>query len=119
MKPILPAVAAIALAACARTGTGPAVRADITARMVSVQAPLAACYKKALQSNRKLAGLIVLDFRAKPGTGEFTDLQLSRDELNDASVRQCVLDQVGALKLEAPQKTAIQVSYPIRFAPEN
>ncbi len=111
---------ALALAgACAKTGTGPAVRADITARMSSLQQPLTVCYKNLLSVNRKLRGTIVLDFRAKPGTGEFTDVRVSRDDVGDPSLQKCVLDQVATLKLETPQKTAVQVSYPISFAPEN
>lgn len=110
---------ALALAACAKTGTGPAVRADITARMQSVQAPIAACYKKALIANRKLKGTVILDFKTKPGTGEFTGITVTRDEIGDAGLQQCVVAQVGGLKLATPQKTAVQVSYPIHFAPEN
>ncbi|MCE9577346.1 MAG: AgmX/PglI C-terminal domain-containing protein [Deltaproteobacteria bacterium] len=117
---ILVAILATGLAgACAKTGTGPAVRADITARMTSIQQPLAACYKNVLSVNRKLKGMIVLDFRAKPGTGEFTDVRVSRDDVGDPGLQKCVLDRVGGLKLETPQKTAVQVSYPISFAPEN
>jgi hypothetical protein len=111
------ALTALTLAGCSRYGTGAAVRADVTARMQSVQAPIAACYAEALQRDRKLRGMMIVQFRAAPDTGQFDQLVIGRDEVGDAAVRQCVLAQVGGLKLATPQRTAIALSYPLRFAP--
>ncbi len=115
------AAAAVALAtgACKHAGTGPEVRADITARMQSIQEPLATCYAKALEANRKLRGVVVVDFTVKADTGEFTQLRVSRDEIGDPTVTQCVLEKMGTLKLATPQKTAVAASYPVDFAPAN
>ena len=110
-------VLALALAACSRTGTGAAVRTDITARMTSVQGPIQQCYATVLKSNRKARGMLVVNFRAAPDSGQFDQLSIGRDEPNDPALRQCVLDEVGKLKLETPQKTAVQIAYPINFQP--
>jgi hypothetical protein len=108
---------AAALAACSRTGTGAGVRTDITARMQSVQAPIAACYAETLQRNRKARGMMVVLFRAAPDSGQFADLTVARDEPGDPALRACVLAEVAKLKLATPQRTAIDVSYPINFQP--
>ena len=101
--------------AVARSGGD--TRADITARMTSAQQPIAACYHAGLKTNRKLTGTMVLAFAAAPDTGQFTDIQVTRDELGDPGVRQCVIDTVGKLKLAKPQATRLSISYPIHFAP--
>lgn len=111
---------ALALAgACSRTGTGGAVRTDITARMQTIQSPIQMCYAVALERNRKLRGMMVLSFRAAPNTGQFDQITVTRDEIADEQVKKCVLDEVGKLKLATPQKTAVTVSYPIDFQPSN
>jgi hypothetical protein len=111
------ALAAAATAACSRTGTGTGVRTDITARMQSAQAPIQQCYADALQRNRKLRGMMVVMFRAASGSGQFGDLTVARDEPGDLPLRQCVLGEIGKLKLATPQRTSIDVSYPINFQP--
>jgi hypothetical protein len=109
----------LALVGCSRTGTGGAVRTDINARMQSIPQPVQMCYAVALERNRKLKGMMVLSFRAAPSTGQFDQITVTRDEIGDAQVKQCVIDEVGKLKLATPQKTAVTVSYPIDFAPTN
>jgi hypothetical protein len=109
--------AAICAAGCGGTGLGADTRTDITARMTSAQPPIAACYHAGLKANRKLAGTMVLAFAAAPDTGQFQDVQVTRDELGDPGVRQCVIAEVGKLKLAKPQATRLSISYPIHFAP--
>lgn len=109
----------LGLAGCGGTGLGAETRADITARMTSAQEPLQACYQAALKSNRRLAGMMVLSFVAAPETGQFQEILVTRDELRDPAVRQCVVNEVGKLKLEKPQASRVAVSYPIHFAPSN
>jgi hypothetical protein len=113
------ATAGVGATACSRTGTGGAVRTDIAARMQTIAAPVQMCYAVALERNRKLRGMFVLSFRAAPGTGQFDNIVVTRDELGDPQVRTCVVDAVGKLTLESPQKTAVTVSYPINFQPSN
>ena len=108
---------ALCAAGCGGTGLGADTRADITARMTSAQPPLAACYHAGLKSNRKLTGTMVVAFAAAPDTGQFTDIQVTRDELGDPGIRQCVIDELGKLKLAKPQATRLSISYPIHFAP--
>jgi hypothetical protein len=117
-RALLAASAAI-VAGCGGTGMGADTRADITARMTSAQQPLASCYQAALKTNRKLQGMLVLAFVAAPDTGQFQEIIVTHDELNDPGVRRCVLDEVGKLKLERPQAARVSISYPIRFAPSN
>ena len=108
----------LALAAgCGGTGMGAETRADITARMTSAQTPLEGCYKAALQNNRKLKGVMVLAFVAAPKTGQFEEITVTHDEINDPGVRKCVVDEIGKLKLEKPQASRVSISYPIKFAP--
>lgn len=109
--------AALCAAGCGGTGLGADTRADITARMTSAQPPIAACYQAGLKANRKLVGTMVVAFAAAPNTGQFTEIQVTRDELGDPGVRQCVIDEVGKLKLARPQATRLSISYPIHFAP--
>ena len=118
MRSIVLALAvALAVPACSRTGTGAGVRTDITARMQSAQAPIQQCYADALQRNRKLRGLMVGMVRAAADSGQFGDLTVARDEPGDLTLRQCVLGEIGKLKLQTPQRTSVDVSYPINFAP--
>jgi hypothetical protein len=102
---------------CGGTGMGADTRADITGRMTTLQQPLESCYQAALKTNRKLQGMMVLAFVAAPQTGQFQDITVTRDELNDPGMRKCVVDEVGKLKLEKPQAARVSISYPIRFAP--
>lgn len=104
---------------CSRTGTGAGVRADITARMQSIQAPIQQCYATALQANRRIRGMMVVNFRAAAGSGQFDQVTVGRDEPADDGLRRCVIEQVSQLKLQTPQRTAVTVAYPIRFAPTN
>ena len=67
--------------------------------------------------NRKLRGMMVVMFRAASGSGQFGDLTVARDEPGDLPLRQCVLGEIGKLKLATPQRTSIDVSYPINFQP--
>jgi len=116
---VLAAIVATIGAGCGGTGLGADTRADITARMISAQHPLESCYQAALKTNRKLQGMIVLAFVAAPDTGQFQDITVTRDEINDLAVRKCVIDEVGKLKLEKPQAARVSITYPIRFAPSN
>lgn len=112
-------VAASAAVGCGGTGLGAETRADITARMTSAQSPIEACYEAALKNNRKLQGMMVLSFVAVPKTGEFQEITVVRDELNDPGVRKCVIDEIAKLKLDKPQGSRVSINYPIRFAPRN
>lgn len=109
----------VAAAACSRTGQGAGVRTDVTARMASIQEPITKCYADALQRNRKLRGMMVVNFRAAPDSGKFENLNVTRDETADAPLRQCVIEQMSTLKLATPQRTGVDISYPIRFQPSN
>jgi hypothetical protein len=109
--------AAICAAGCGGAGLGPEVRADISSRMASAQQPISTCYQAGLKTNRRLAGTMVLAFAAAPDTGQFQDIQVTRDDLGDPGVRQCVVGEVGKLKLAQPQATRLSISYPIRFTP--
>jgi hypothetical protein len=108
------------IAACGGAGLSSDVRTDISAQMTTAQQPIAACYKDALKGNRKLKGTMVLTFAAAPSTGAFTDITVARDDLGDSTLQQCVVGEVGKLKLAKPQSTRIAVSgYPLDFQPSN
>ncbi|MEZ4358853.1 MAG: AgmX/PglI C-terminal domain-containing protein [Kofleriaceae bacterium] len=104
-------------AGCAKNGMGAPVRNDISGRMTAAQPSITSCYGAALQRSRKLRGMIVLSVTAEATTGQFKNVRVDHDELGDAELRKCVLDEVSKLKLDAPQKTNITFSYPLRFSP--
>ncbi|MEJ7600133.1 MAG: AgmX/PglI C-terminal domain-containing protein [Kofleriaceae bacterium] len=109
----------VLVVACGGAGMGADTRADVTKQMQSAQPTIQGCYADALKHNRKLRGMVSLEFIAEPGTGQFKNILIRRDELNDPTVRQCILDEVGKLKLDKPTKSAVSIPYPIRFAPTN
>ena len=121
MRPVwfAPLLAVVAGFACANSGMGGAVRSDISLRMASVQQPIAGCYEQALARNRKLQGRMVLSFQAAAGTGKFTGVQVIENELPDPQLVDCVIGQIGSLALAQPQKSAVAVTYPLRFTPED
>src|SRR4051794_35991625 len=92
----------LAAAACASSGMGAGVRTDVTARMATIEAPVQKCYADALQRDRKIQGTVVLDFRIAPGTGQFEKVEASQQGLADGKLQQCLIDEVGKLKLEKP-----------------
>lgn len=106
-----------AVAGCSRTGTGAGVRTDVTAQMQSVQSPIQACYATTLQVNRKVHGMMVVNFRVAAGSGQFDQVNIGRNEPGDATLAQCVIEQITRLKLATPQRTSLAVAYPIRFEP--
>jgi hypothetical protein len=110
-------VAAILGGGCVKNGMGEGVRTDVTARMESKQATIADCYQAALKRDRKIRGQMVLTFRAAPSTGKFEGVEIVRDDLHDTALGECVKDAVATLALEAPQKTAVSITYPLDFAP--
>jgi hypothetical protein len=118
MRQILIAAAvALACTACSHTGLGNAVRDDISARMQTTKDPITTCYAERLKKNRKLKGTLVVAVTAKAGTGEFTDVKVTRDEIGDPDLSTCVVLEVGKLKLEQPTKSAVNFEYPLAFAP--
>lgn len=103
---------------CAHSGMSGDVRTDITAKMESTRSVITDCYGKELKLDRKLKGIMDLTFVVTPKTGAFEKVQVTRDDMNDPQLEQCVTGAVGALKLTTPQKANISVpSYPLDFAP--
>lgn len=114
---LLPIAALLAAAACSRTGTGAGVRKDIVAQMDSAQPAIQECYANTLLLNRKARGMMVLQFRAAPDSGQFDQISVGRDEPNDQNLKKCVIEIVSRLKLKEPQSASVQISYPINFQP--
>ncbi|MGE0869797.1 MAG: AgmX/PglI C-terminal domain-containing protein [Kofleriaceae bacterium] len=118
--PALLALSTVAVAVgCGGAGMGAATRADIQARMQTVQAPVQACYAEALKKNRRLKGMVTIELVAEASTGQFKNVIFRRDEVNDPSVRQCIVAEVSKLKLEKPTSTTVSINYPFRFMPNN
>lgn len=110
---------AAALAGCKSAGMGAETRADIAARMKSAEGPIQACYADALKQNRKLKGVISLQFVAEAKTGQFKNVNVLRDEPRDPAITKCVVAEVGKLKLEKPTSASVQINQPIRLLPNN
>ena len=112
-------IALIGLAGCSRSGMGEGVRQDITARMVSAQAPLSSCYERALKERRKLRGIMWLRFDIEAESGKFSNVAITRNEVPNEGLETCVIQTVAGLVLQAPQKSVVSVEYPVRFTPSN
>jgi len=111
------ALAALALAACSRSGLGDGVRRDISARMATTQGTLSGCYEKALEERRKLNGTMWLSFDIAAESGKFTNVAITRNEVANPTLETCVIQTVSGLALAEPQKSVVSVEYPIHFAP--
>ena len=110
---------ASALTACASAGMGPETRADIAAQMRLAEPPIQACYADALKKNRRAKGVISLRFVAEASTGQFKSINVLRDEPRDPAITQCVVGEVGKLKLSKPTSSSVQINQPIRLMPNN
>lgn len=109
------ALVVLTLAGCAGTGLGDGPRQDVTARMTTIQQPVAGCYEAALKRNRKLKGVMTVAFDTAPDTGKFTNIKVLHNDLPDPELEACVKEQVGGLALASPTKTKIGVEYPLNF----
>jgi hypothetical protein len=112
-------LAALAGLAACKSGGGVEQRNDIVAQMGGTKAPLDACYQNALARNRKLAGMFVIEFIAEGGTGQFKNIIVRRDEVQDPQLRQCVITEVAKLKLKEAPSSSVQINFPYRFRPTN
>jgi hypothetical protein len=120
IKSLLLALAlALALAACKSAGMGPETRADIAAQMKLAEEPIQACYADVLQNNRRVKGTISLRLVAEANTGQFKNISVLRDEPRHPAVTQCVVTEIGKLKLSNPTGSAVQIDQPIRLMPSN
>lgn len=117
---LLGVVGAVLLAGgCKSAGMGTETRTDIASQMQAAQGPIQDCYAAALKSNRKIKGMMTLEFVAEASTGQFKNIIVRRDETNDPALRQCVLGEVGKLKLAKATSSNLQINYPLRFAPNH
>ena len=110
---------AAALPGCKSAGMGAETRADIAAQMKTAEQPIQACYADALKKNRKAKGVISLQFVAEAKTGQFKSINVLRDEPHDPAITQCVVAEVGKLKLSKPTSAQVQINQPIRLMPNN
>jgi len=110
---------AAALAACGGAGMGPETRADIAAQLKTAEEPIQACYAEVLKKNRRAKGVISLRFVAEAGTGQFKSINVLRDEPQDPAITQCVIAEVGKLKLSKPTNAQVLIDQPIRLMPNN
>jgi hypothetical protein len=109
----------LALGGCASTGLGDGPRQDVTARMATIQQPVAGCYEAALKRNRKLKGMMTVSFDTAPETGKFTNVKVVRNDLPDPELEACVKEKVESLALATPPKTKLGVEYPFNFNPQD
>ena len=111
------ALVLVLVAGCGGSGMSGAVREDVNMRMESARPAITDCYASELKPDRKLRGMMVLQFTAAPKSGRFEGISVIRDDMNDPQLQKCVTDAVGALQLQNPQKTKLSVTYPLDFAP--
>jgi len=107
----------LVVAAC-KSGN-PQQHTDIIAQVNSMQQPLNDCYQVALARNRKTpGGFLTVHLVAEANTGQFKDVIVRRDEIQDPAVRQCVVMGLRNLKLPKPPQTSVEIDYPIHFTPQ-
>jgi hypothetical protein len=107
----------VLVAGCA--GGNPELRNDVIGRMQSIKPALDSCYETALARNRKLpGGMITVELVAEASTGQFKNVLIRRDELQDPAVRQCVIVEVSKQKLAKPTSANTQIPYAFRFIPQ-
>jgi hypothetical protein len=109
--------AAALVAGCKSAGMGAETRADIAAQMRTAEGPIQACYASALKRNRRIQGRMSVRMVAEASTGQLKGFTVLRDEPGDQAVRECVLAELGKLKLAKPTKASVQIDQPILFAP--
>jgi hypothetical protein len=105
------------VAGCAHSGMSESVRTDISMRMESARPTLTQCYANELKFDRKITGMMVLQFEAAPSTGQFQAITVVRDDMNNPDLQKCVVGAVETLKLATPQKSKLSITYPLDFAP--
>lgn len=116
----LAAAIALVAGACGGSGVGKGVRMDIQNQMESAREPMAQCYADALKGDEGVTGTMTLSFTIAPKTGQFTNVQARRSNVNNQEMEQCVINSVSNLKLQTPQKAKVAVdTYPVRFTPAN
>jgi hypothetical protein len=112
------AASLLAFGAC-KTGS-PQQRADIAQTLAQTQQPLAGCYQMALARNRKTpGGFVTVEFIAEAQSGQFKNVLIRRDEVNDPAVRMCIIQAISSLKMAKPPDSNVTISYPFRFTPTN
>jgi TonB family protein len=117
MQRVIIGLAALIASGCGGAGMGASVRHDISARMETVSSPLSSCYKTALEERRRLAGVMWVRFDIEPKSGQFTNVRITRSEIQNQGLESCVVQTVSGLRLEAPQSTVVSVDYPVSFTP--
>jgi len=109
----------VASAVACKTGN-PQQRQDIINTMAQVKPRLDDCYQIALARNRKTpGGFITTEFIAEAGTGQFKNVLIRRDEIQDPAVRMCVITNVGQQKMAKPPDSNVTIAFPFRFTPRS
>ena len=102
-------------AAACKSGN-PQVHNDIQASVNSTKPNLDQCYQIALARNRHLGnGFFTVEALVDGATGQFKNVIVRRDEVQDPAVRQCVIQAVSALQVKPTGQSNTQVSFAFRF----
>jgi hypothetical protein len=114
------ALVLVAAAAMACKTGNPQQRQDIINTMSQVKQPLDDCYQIALARNRKTpGGFITVELVAEAGTGQFKNVLIRRDEVQDPAVRMCVITAVSQQKMSKPPDSNVTIPFAFRFTPRN
>lgn len=103
--------------ASACSSGNPQMHQDVQTLVNGTKPDLDSCYQIALARNRHLnGGFFTVDAVVEGATGQFKDVVVRRNEVNDPAVTQCVVMAVRALKLAKPTgQNNTQVSFAFRF----
>ena len=78
-----------------------------------------ACYDKLLEKDRKLAGVVAVEFTVEASTGAIKDAKLDADKTTASEeLGQCVLSVMDGLKLDPPDARDGQASFTYDFSPK-
>lgn len=88
---------------------------DIKRIVKRQQARVRACYERALKSERRLEGKLMMAWSVKPD-GSVDDVAVAEDTLGSDKVARCVMGAVARFRFPKSPDT-VQVEYPMVFSP--
>lgn len=119
MRISIPALAALALAAAACTGTSrglEAYRNDTTSLLNTRRAELATCYNDALRTDARAHGTVTVEFVVEKSTGTISHAAVDAARSNaPAPLGQCVVHAIDGLVLAPPDRNEGRATFVYEF----
>lgn len=108
-------VAACLFAGCSTT-LNKKVPNDIRTQMKRLQPEFLDCYAEALERQGELEGTMTLTYLVDDKTGTVSNIAVTRSEIKDKDLEQCVVEQAKGIEIEPAPNRPVRVNYPIAFS---